>query len=316
MTRAVVFAYHDVGVRCLKVLLAQGVDVGLVVTHADNPSEQIWFDSVASTAAAYGLPVITPADVNDEATFAAVAACRPRLLFSFYFRQMLAPRLLELAAGGAYNLHGSLLPRYRGRVPVNWAVLHGETQTGATLHVMQAKPDRGAIVAQQAVPILPDDTAGEVFAKVVVAAEIALHGCLPALLAGTAPMREQDQSQASYFGGRGPEDGRIDWSHSAGQIHNLVRAVAPPYPGAFCDHGGHRLRLLRTLRVPPRTRVDVPDGFGCGLFSTQGDLFARAGDGTVLRVLAADLDGQPLDARLFQERFGAHLSFDSRKTAS
>ncbi|HPU50255.1 MAG TPA: formyltransferase [Burkholderiaceae bacterium] len=315
MNRAVVFAYHDVGVRCLKVLLAHGVDVGLVVTHTDSPTERIWFDSVSETAAAYGLPVITPADANDDATFAAVAACRPAFLFSFYFRQMLAQRLLDLADRGAFNMHGSLLPRYRGRVPVNWAVLHGETQTGATLHVMQAKPDRGAIVAQQAVPILPDDTAGEVFGKVVVAAEIALNGCLPALLAGTAPMREQDQSQASYFGGRGPEDGRIDWSQGAVRIHNLVRAVAPPYPGAFCDHDGRRLRLLRTLPVPSAMAVDTPAAPICGLFTAQGSLFARAGDGALLRVLAADLDGVPMDADLFNERFGAQLSFDSRKTA-
>ena len=151
--------------------------------------------------------------------------------------------------------------------------------------------------------------------QVVVAAEIALHACLPGLLTGTAPMHEQDQSQASYFGGRGPEDGRIDWSHSAVQIHNLVRAVAPPYPGAFCEHSGHRLRLLRTLLVAPLDPIDVPDGLERGLFSAQGTLFARAGDTALLRVLSADLDGQPLDVNLFNERFGAHLSFDSRKTA-
>jgi methionyl-tRNA formyltransferase len=265
MTRAVVFAYHDVGVRCLKVLLAQGVDVGLVVTHADNPSEQIWFDSVASTAAAYGLPVITPADANDEATFAAVAACRPRLLFSFYFRQMLAPRLLELAAGGAYNLHGSLLPRYRGRVPVNWAVLHGETQTGATLHVMQAKPDRGAIVAQQAVPILPDDTAGEVFAKVVVAAEIALHGCLPALLA--APRRCASRTNPSQlFRWTRPRSRRSTGRTAPGRSTTWC-VPRPALPGCVLRPRRHRLRLLRTLRCRPgpgRAR-----GFGCGLFNTK-----------------------------------------------
>ena len=314
MSRAVVFAYHDVGVRCLKVLLAHGVDVGLVVTHADNPGEHIWFDSVAATAADYGLPVITPDDANDDATYAAVQACGPQWLFSFYFRQMLANRLLASAPGGAYNLHGSLLPRYRGRVPINWAVLHGETETGATLHVMQEKPDRGAIVAQQAVPILPDDTAGEVFGKVVVAAEIALNGCLPALLAGHAPMHEQDPRLASYFGGRKPEDGRIDWTQGADRIHNLVRAVAPPYPGAFTSLAGHALaghtlRLLRTLRLPRAAPVAPPPALGAGLFATHDQIYARAADGGLLRVLSADLDGRPLDAALFRERFGACLSF-------
>ena len=104
-------------------------------------------------------------------------------------------------------MHGSLLPRYRGRAPVNWAVLHGERETGATLHYMTEKPDAGDIVAQSAVPILPDDTAREVFDKVTVAAEIALDGVLPALIAGTAPRVPQDLAAGVYFGGRRPEDG-------------------------------------------------------------------------------------------------------------
>ena len=158
MTRAVVFAYHDVGVRCLRTLLAHGVDVPLVVTHADSPGEEIWFDSVARHARWHGIEVISPADANAPGVLAAVRDARPDFLFSFYYRQMLGAPLLEAAPRGAYNVHGSLLPKYRGRVPVNWAVLHGERETGATLHVMAAKPDAGAIVAQQAVPILPDDT--------------------------------------------------------------------------------------------------------------------------------------------------------------
>jgi len=307
MSRAVVFAYHEVGVRCLKVLLAHGIDVALVVTHEDNPAERIWFGSVAATAREHGLPLIAPADANDEPTFAAVRACQPEFLFSFYFRQMLAPRLLEAASRGAYNMHGSLLPRYRGRVPVNWAVLHGERQTGATLHRMEAKPDRGAIVAQQAVPILPDDTAGEVFAKVTVAAEIALDGCLPALLAGTAPHRDQDPAQASYFGGRRPEDGRIDWSQPAARIHDLVRAVAPPYPGAFSVFDGVTIRILRTLRSQPSTPAAPPAGLRTGLFAAADALWLRAADGGLLRVLAAESDGAPLDAARFIARYGAAL---------
>ena len=322
MNRAVVFAYHDVGVRCLKVLLAHGVDIGLVVTHQDNPAETIWFASVAQTAREHGIPVITPDDANDDATFATVAACRPQWLFSFYFRQMLATRLLALAPRGAWNMHGSLLPRYRGRVPVNWAVLHGETRTGATLHEMQAKPDRGGIVAQQAVPILPDDTAGEVFAKVTVAAEMALDAWLPDLLAGRAVAREQDQRQASYFGGRKPEDGRIDRTQPAARIHNLVRAVAPPYPGAFTEVPGARIRVLRTLRQDCPTDADraAPDQREAaqgraappeapGLLIADGHLLLRGADGGLLRVLAAELDGEPLGPEEFERRFGRSLCF-------
>ncbi|MEA3118992.1 MAG: methionyl-tRNA formyltransferase, partial [Paraburkholderia sp.] len=210
--RAVVFAYHNVGVRCLQVLLARGVDVVLVVTHEDNPNENIWFGSVAAEAGEHRIEVVTPADPNGDALREAVRRARPDLIFSFYYRHMLPADVLALAPRGAYNMHGSLLPKYRGRVPTNWAVLHGETETGATLHEMTAKPDAGAIVAQTSVPILPDDTAQQVFDKVTVAAEQTLWRALPALLAGEAPHLPNDLAHGSYYGGRKPEDGRIDWS--------------------------------------------------------------------------------------------------------
>ncbi|MFA7268642.1 MAG: formyltransferase [Sterolibacterium sp.] len=301
MTRAVVFAYHNVGVRCLSVLLAHGVEVALVVTHQDNPAETIWFDSVAELAALHDIPCITPDDPNAAAIAAQIAAAAPDFLFSFYYRLMLKPALLALAKRGAYNMHGSLLPKYRGRVPVNWAVLHGERETGATLHRMLEKPDAGALVAQQAVPILPDDTALEVFRKVTVAAEMALDSVLPQLLDGTAAELPQDLSQGSYFGGRKAEDGRIDWRRPAQAIHNLVRAVAPPYPGAFCDTPCGHLRILKTL-LPERRLPYSPDP---GLYEDNGKFYADCGDGGVLRLLALELDGMPLDAAGFQARFGS-----------
>ena len=232
MTRAVVFAYHDVGCRCLGVLLDQGLEVPLVVTHSDDPKENLWFGSVAALSRARGIETITPGDPNTAEFVARVRGLKPDFLFSFYYRSMLGLALLAIPARGAYNMHGSLLPKYRGRAPVNWAVLHGETQTGATLHEMVEKPDAGRIVDQEAVPILPDDLAVDVFGKVTAAAERVLARSLPGLVDGSAVLRPQDLSRGSYFGGRKPEDGRIDWSQSAKRIHDLVRAVAPPYPGA------------------------------------------------------------------------------------
>ena len=286
MTRAVVFAYHNVGVRCLKVLLAHGIEVALVVTHRDNPNETIWFDSVAATAAQYDIPVVIPDDPNTPEFFARVADIEPDFLFSFYYRLMLTPALLSTAAHGAYNMHGSLLPKYRGRVPVNWAVLHGERETGATLHRMVEKPDAGEIVAQQAVPILPDDTAREVFVKVTLAAEMALDHVLPALVRGTAPHHLPDLKSGSYFGGRKAEDGRIDWTLPGQAIHNLVRAVAPPYPGAFCDLPAGRLRILRTLLA----RDHAPHYAAPTLYRDGDNTYVDCADGRVLRVLEWDGD--------------------------
>lgn len=300
MTRAVVFAYHNVGARCFLTLLAHGVDIALLVTHRDDPKETIWFDSVAKLAAERGIPTITPDSPNTPELIELVRSLQPDFIFSFYYRHMISPALLQLAPRGAFNMHGSLLPKYRGRVPINWAVLHGEKETGATLHEMVEKPDAGRLVAQQRVPILPDDTASEVFQKVTVAAENCLDQALPALLNGTAVLHEQDLTSGSYFGGRKPEDGRIDWRQPAAAIHNLVRAVAPPYPGAFCDTPDGRLIVARTLPTPERSPLDdLP-----GIYAAGDNLYADCGDGHVLRILAATLDNTPFDAKALATRHG------------
>ncbi|MEO7762592.1 MAG: formyltransferase [Casimicrobiaceae bacterium] len=286
VTSAVVFAYHNVGVRCLRVLIAHGIAIPLVVTHRDNPSENIWFGSVAGVAAEHGIEVITPADPNAPEIVARIAALAPDFLFSFYYRLMLKAPLLAIPSCLSLNMHGSLLPKYRGRVPVNWAIIHGETETGATLHYMTEKPDNGDIVAQTRVPILPDDTAGEVFDKVTLASEMTLSEVLPRLLAGNAPRRAQDLRQGGFFGARKPEDGRIDWSQPARRIHDLVRAVAPPYPGAFTDIGGHRVAILRTRVVDAEQR-----GHAGPRLRVDGDrMYADCGVG-VLEILACTLDG-------------------------
>lgn len=299
MSRAVVFAYHNVGCRCLSVLLAHGVDVALVVTHRDNPKETIWFESVTALAALHGIPVITPDNPNIPEVVEQIRALQPDFFFSFYYREMLKRDLLVLPKKGALNMHGSLLPKYRGRVPVNWAIIHGETETGSTLHYMTEKPDNGDIVSQQAVPILPNDTALQVFQKVTVAAEMALNNCLPDLLAGCAKALKQDLSKGGYFGGRKAEDGVIDWSQSAVAIHNLVRAVAPPYPGATTQLMGKSMRIMQTLvsknNASPNKRP---------VFFVEGDkAYARCGQG-VLRIVRFELDSVEMSIPEFVRHYG------------
>ena len=301
---AIVFAYSDVGVRCLRVLLDAGVQVPLVVTHRDDPAETRWFGSVAELAAEHGLLCVAPDDPNtpEMLAFAEDKASHPDFLFSFYYRRMLAGPWLTLPRVGAFNLHGSLLPKYRGRAPVNWAVIHGERETGATLHVMNEKPDNGAIVDQCAVPILGDDTAREVFEKVVVAAEIVLTRSLPRLTDGSARFTPQDLSQGRYFGARRPEDGRIRTGANARQIHDLVRALAPPYPGAFAWLGGQRIFVERTRHA---AAPQGAPGQGLRLCSDGATLWLLTADGGALRVLAARCEGDttPLDAVGFESRF-------------
>lgn len=315
MNSAVVFAYHNVGVRCLNVLLAHGVDVALVVTHRDNLQENIWFSSVAELAALHRIPVITPDNPNTPEVVEQIRALQPDFFFSFYYREMLKLELLEIPRRGAFNMHGSLLPKYRGRVPVNWAIIKGETETGSTLHYMTEKPDNGDIVAQQAVPILPNDTALEVFQKVTVAAEMALNNCLPDLLAGRAQAVKQDLSKGAYFGGRKAEDGIIDWSQSAQEIHNLVRAVAPPYPGATTQLLGipkagnslspkgdvkltQPMRILQTLVTKCRMEDKAP-----AFYVKEDRAYAICGSG-LLRVVRFELDGVAMGAEEFAAQYG------------
>jgi methionyl-tRNA formyltransferase len=208
--------------------------------------------------------------------------------------------LLEIAAIGAYNLHGSLLPKYRGRVPVNWAVLHGETETGASLHRMEIKPDAGALLDRQAVAILPNDTAHMVFRKVTCAAEQLLLRCVPLLLEGCAQETALDLSAGSYFGGRRPEDGLIDWHRPAGTLHNLIRAVAPPYPGAFFFVKGVRLQVLGSYyRALPAV------GQAPRLYWQDGHCRADCVDGRQLELTAIAVDGKTLGEQGFRARFGA-----------
>ena len=226
---------------------------------------------------------------------------------------------------GALNMHGSMLPRYRGRAPVNWAILHGERETGATLHYMTARADAGDIVDQLAVPILENDEARDIFGKVTVAAEIILARSLPGLIAGTAPKLPQKLEAGQYFGRRRPEDGRIDWTSSARAIHNLVRAVAPPFPGAFGQIDGQRWMIHKT-RVEPRT---IEPSERARLFGADGCCYVACCDGGVLHILAAANDSGPIDlseaARELQQHpgftelkahFGHHRTQDRRRHLS
>jgi methionyl-tRNA formyltransferase len=241
--RILFFGYSEIGYECLDLLLARGDNVVALFTHEDNPNEKIWFKTPAVAARAKGVPIFTPEKIATPEWLEKIAALKPDLILSVYYRNMISTKVLGLARLGAFNLHGSLLPKYRGRAPINWAVLQGETRIGVTLHRMVKAPDAGAIVDQEGVEIGPRDTAEEAFRKVLPCARRVISRQIDALLKGTAKEAPQDESQVTYFGGRKPEDGRINWTQTSAQIFNLVRAVTDPYPGAFADVGLARLMV-------------------------------------------------------------------------
>lgn len=279
--RAVVFAYHNMGILGVRALLDAGFDVSMVFSHADDPKENRWFGSVADACRELGIPVHLPERVNDSPWPETIRAASPDLLFSFYYRSMLGTEILSIPRICGMNLHGSLLPKYRGRAPVNWVLVNGETETGVTLHVMTEKPDAGDIVAQAAVPIAFEDTALTLYGKMEQAAARLLAGILPMIAAGEIPRRRNELEKGSYYGGRRPEDGRIDWNRSAVEIYNLVRAVTRPYPGAFSTLGGKKCLIWRALPVPAE---EFPAAPAPGKMVVAGGSSLRAAGGCLTTV--------------------------------
>ena len=286
--RILFFGYSEVGYTCLDLLLGRGDNVIGLITHEDHPDEKIWFKTPAIAAREHGIPVHTPESVNTPEWVERIAAMKPDLILSVYYRHMIGQAVLDIPPLGAFNMHGSLLPKYRGRAPINWAVLHGEPRIGMTLHRMVKRADAGAVVDQEGVEIPPRDTAEQAFRKVMPCARAVLARQIDRLLAGAAAGTPQDESEATYFGGRKPEDGRIDWSRSSAEIFNLIRAVTDPYPGAFSDLGGARLMVWWAEPAPGRSGKP-------GEILSPDPLVVATGDGA-LHLTRAEWRGVPTPA--------------------
>jgi UDP-4-amino-4-deoxy-L-arabinose formyltransferase / UDP-glucuronic acid dehydrogenase (UDP-4-keto-hexauronic acid decarboxylating) len=283
--KTVVFAYHNIGCVGLEALLRHGFTVSGVFTHQDDHQENTWFASVAELAAVRGLQVFAPTDVNHPLWVRTIHELAPDIIFSFYYRTILRPPILAIPKFGCLNLHGSLLPKYRGRSPINWVLINGEQETGVTLHYMTPKPDDGDIICQRRIPIDYDDTAQSLHVKAAAVAASMLDDILPQIRRGTAPRIPQDHAQATYYGGRRPKDGIIDWTANAEQIRNLVRAVTRPYPGAFSYVGDRKCLLLQVTAMltrvhnarPGTVLTTTPLIVACGQGAIQVDFAQREG---------------------------------------
>ena len=282
--KAVVLGYHEIGYVCLKELLKSNISVSALFTHSDDPGEEIWFRQPRTLAEERHIPVFEPGSLRDPAWIERVRALAPDYLFSFYYRYMVPGEILDIPRIAPLNLHGSLLPKFRGRCPVNWVLIEGEQRTGVTLHVMEVKPDAGDIVAQRAVDIAFEDTAHTLALKLASAARALMAETIPLLEAGTFERRPQGGS-SSYYGGRRPEDGVIDWTGSATRIYNLIRAVTHPYPGAYTFLDGRKLFIWKA--VPENGPIEGPPGT---VVSTD-PLLVATGHG-LLRVTSLQMEGE------------------------
>ncbi|KHS93476.1 UDP-4-amino-4-deoxy-L-arabinose formyltransferase [Pectobacterium brasiliense] len=273
--KAIVFAYHDIGCVGLEALKLAGYEIQAVFTHSDAPGENHFYASVAKAAAEMDVPVFAPEDVNHPLWVNRIRELAPDVIFSFYYRTLLSDDILQLPSFGAFNLHGSLLPRYRGRAPVNWVLVNGETQTGVTLHKMVSRADAGDIVAQSVVAIDEEDTALTLHGKCRTAAAALLAQQLPLIRSREITLTPQDDSRASYFGRRTAADGLIDWQKSAREINNLIRAVTEPYPGAFTFLGERKVIIWRA-RVVKVNRVKSNDVRANGVKQEPGAIISTS----------------------------------------
>ncbi len=297
--KAVAFAYHNMGITGLDALKRGGFEIRAVFSHTDDPGENCWFGSVAKWAEENCIPLFCPETVNTPDWIRQIADLDPGAIFSFYYRNLIAGEILRIPPAGAYNLHGSLLPAYRGRCPVNWVLINGEKTTGVTLHHMVEKADAGDIVGRKAVEIDFADTAFTLSGKLCMAADALLRETLPLIKNGAAPRIPQEQSAGSYFGGRCPEDGRINWHWPARRIYNLVRAVTYPYPGAFALFpDGRKMIVWWGLPVKEAGLSGVP-----GMVETRGDDAVVVTGKAGFRLMDVELDGAKLSGRKLVEYF-------------
>ncbi len=246
----------EFAVAPLRALLEAGMDVVGVVTQPVRPRGRGRRPSpspVEAFARARGIGVFTPRRLKDEEFLADLKALRPDLIVVVAYGKILPAEVLGLPRLGCLNLHASLLPRYRGAAPINYAIMNGETETGLTTMLMDEGMDTGPILMKERVSIGPDETAGELTARLSEVGGGLLVRTVEALVRGEVDAEPQDDSLATYAPSLKKEDGLIDWTRSAEDIKNLVRGVSP-WPGA---HTRWRGRVLKIHRVRTSDGGDV-----------------------------------------------------------
>ncbi|MBN4056241.1 hypothetical protein JYT20_00810 [Rhodothermus sp. AH-315-K08] len=289
--------YHELGYVALEVLAALGLEVPIVVTHKDKDGENIWFPNVADLAREQRSEVFYSEDLDDSQLLGLVERTAPDIILSVYFRRLVREEIIAVPRLGAVNLHGSLLPEYRGRAPVNWQIINGETEGGLTLHYMVRRADAGAVIGQTRVPIAEDDTALTLYKRLAPAARQLLTKELSASHSWRDVSWEQDEFQATSFRGRKPEDGVIDWTRSSEAIFNLVRGVTRPYPGAYSRWDGDLVMVWTVSKARPN-RPDESLSPG-SIFREDEVMYVRTGDGWLrlieIEVCGADATGSAID---------------------
>jgi len=293
-------AVHE-AVPALGVLLDSGVEITEVVTlPAERAASTSGFVDLEPLARAHGIEVRRCADINSADSVRRVRGLRPDLMVVAGWTRLLSAELLSVPPRGVVGFHASLLPRYRGRAPVNWAILRGEARTGNTMMYLDAGTDTGDIIDQQAVPIGPDDTCATVYAKVGEAGADMLGRHLRALLDGTAPRRPQGPADGPPLPKRTPGMGITDWNRPARAVHDWIRALTWPYPGAFGFLAGRKIMLWASALGG----AGAAGVAGAVLGWDEDGVRVATADGAILLSSMSDAGDAPGPAAAWAERNG------------
>lgn len=256
--KVVFLGNHTVGVRSMNVI-RRLAELKAVVAHPEDPEDGVVYESVYNTASSVGIPTIRSAGKNKELP-AFIAEQEPDLIWITDYRYLLPSEILPLAKIGAINLHPSLLPTYRGRAPINWAILNGESSLGLTAHFVDEGMDTGDIITQESYQLAQHEDVGDALDKLYPLYEAITEKVLLNAQSSNIPRTPQDHTAATDYPRRKPEDGHIDWEQSANDIWNLIRAVAKPYPGAFSHSNDSLVKIWHAKQTLPAPETEVPPG--------------------------------------------------------
>jgi methionyl-tRNA formyltransferase len=298
-------AVHE-AVPALGILLDSTAEVVEVITlPPERAATTAGFVDLEPLAARFGVPVRRCADVNSADSIGRIRALRPDLVVVAGWTRLLSPELLAVPRRGCVGFHASMLPRNRGRAPVNWAILRGETMTGNTMMYLSVGADTGDIIDQRPVRIGPEDTCATIYAKVGVAGAAMLRRHLSALLDGTAPRRPQDDGPSGHtmLPKRTPAMGITDWNRPARAVHDWIRALTQPYPGAFTFLGDRKVMLWASA-VPPR-RPGRPSAEAGQILGYEAEgVRVKTAVGSLLVTAMSDTGEQPEPAADWARRTG------------
>jgi len=297
-------AVHEAVPALAAVLASPAEVVGVVTLPRERAARASGYVDLEPAAAARGVPLLRCTDINAAGQVERIVRLAPDLIVVVGWTRLIGPELLAVPSRGCVGFHASLLPRHRGRAPVNWAILRGETITGNTMMYLDASADTGDIIDQRPVPIGAADTCATVYARVAEAGADMLRRYLPALLAGTAPRHPQGPADEGPLPKRTPGMGITDLSRPARAVHDWVRALTAPYPGAFAFWAGRKVMLWASAVPGPGPRAGPPGPPGEVTGSGPAGVWVGTADGSVLLTAMSDEGTPPEPAWSWARRAG------------